>query len=241
MSNRLNRLDLARLFWQRLIVPILGIILASGLIAAPAYATGVYDLPELSAGETTWVIDQADAISRVTEGTLSGALQKLAQETGNEVRMVAIRRLDYGETIDSFTEELFTNWFPTSQEQANQTLIAIDTLTNRVGLRRGEQLATPLNDEIVNSIKAESIGIPLRKGSKYNEAFLEASNRLVAILSGQPDPGPPIAQDTLNIESTYASAEETDDRSATVWVIVLLLLATVIPMVTYFWYVGFPG
>jgi uncharacterized protein len=45
----------------------------------------------------------------------------------------------------------------------------------------------------------------------------------------------------INIESTYASAEETDDRSATVWVIVLLAVATLVPMATYFWYVGLPG
>ncbi|MFN9317428.1 MAG: YgcG family protein, partial [Microcystis sp.] len=42
-----------------------------------------------------------------------------------------------------------------------------------------------------------------------------------------------------NIESTFTTAEETDDKNATIWVIVLLVLATVIPMVTYFWYAGF--
>jgi uncharacterized protein len=63
---------------------------------------------------------------------------------------------------------------------------------------------------------------------------------MVAVLSGLEDPGPPEVKE-LNIEGTFTTAEETDDRSATIWTIVLLVLATVIPMVTYFWYVGFPG
>jgi uncharacterized protein len=79
---------------------------------------------------------------------------------------------------------------------------------------------------------------PLKDGAKYNQALLSASRRLVAVLSGETDPGPPQVQ-AINIESTFASAEETDDKSATIWVIVLLFFATVIPMATYFWYSGF--
>ena len=63
---------------------------------------------------------------------------------------------------------------------------------------------------------------------------------MVAVLSGLEDPGPPAVKE-LNIEGTFTTAEDTDDRSAAIWTIVLLILATVIPMVTYFWYVGFPG
>jgi uncharacterized protein len=81
---------------------------------------------------------------------------------------------------------------------------------------------------------------PLKDGAKYNQALIDASQRLGAVLSGAEDPGPPEAR-TVSIESTFTSAEETDDNSATLWVIVLLVLATAIPMATYFWYVGLPG
>lgn len=81
------------------------------LMVTPAYATGVYDLPALSAGDATWIVDQADVISRVNEGQVSNALKDLAQQTGNEVRLVAIRRLDYEETIDSFADKLFKPGF----------------------------------------------------------------------------------------------------------------------------------
>ncbi len=240
MRQLLNPLDWGKKFLQRLLVPLLSLFLVTGLVAAPASATGVYDLPNLSAGTSTWVVDQADVISLANEGKLSNALKKLAQQTGNEVKMVAIRRLDYGETIDTFADKLFAKWFPTPEEQANQTLLVIDTLTNNSAIRTGEAVKKIVTDEIAESVASETVQVPLREGSKYNQAFLDASDRLVAVLSGQPDPGPPTVKE-VNIEGTFASAEETDDRSATIWVIGFLIVATIIPMVTYFWYVGFPG
>jgi uncharacterized protein len=60
----------------------------------------------------------------------------------------------------------------------------------------------------------------------------------VAVLSGKPDPGAPVVADNVSVARTYKTAEETDQGSATVWVIGLLIAATVIPMVTYFFYQG---
>jgi uncharacterized protein len=214
---------------------------AIAAFAAPAAATGVYDLPQIGAGEPTWTIDEAEVISRTNEGKLSSTLENLARETGNEVRLVAIRRLDYGETIESFTEALFEQWFPTPEAKANQILLAIDTLTNKSAIRTGEAVKTLLPDEIAQSILEGNLGVPVREGNKYNEGFFSASDRLAAIVSGQPDPGAPAAEDNLNVESTFAKAEETDEKNSTLWVIGLLVAATVIPMLTYYFYVGFPG
>jgi uncharacterized protein len=222
-----------------IITSLLSLTLSWGLAIAPAQATGVYDLPIVKAGEPVWVIDGADEISFATEGKLDSMLGNLAQETGQEVRMVAIRRLDYGETIDSFIDDLFRSWFPTPEEQANQTIVVVDTLTNKTAIRTGETVQAILPPEIAQSIASETMIVPL-KALKYNQALLDASERLIAVLSGNPDPGPPQIKE-INIEGTYATAEETNDRSATIWLIVLLFLATLIPMVTYFWYVGFPG
>ncbi|HEY9837120.1 MAG TPA: hypothetical protein V6D27_09510, partial [Vampirovibrionales bacterium] len=72
----------------------------------------------------------------------------------------------------------------------------------------------------------------------YNQALTDVSDRMIAVLSGQPDPGPPIIDTSLNIERTFATAEETDSGNATMVVIVLLVLATVIPMATYYFYQG---
>jgi len=212
-------------------------LLVSGIWATPAWATGVFDLPTLDAN--TWVIDPADAISRTNESKLSANLDNLAKTTGNEVRMVVLRRLDYDQTIDSFSDELFQTWFPTAEAQSNQTLIVLDTLTNNVALRRGENVKTLLDDAKATSVVDETIKAVLKQGSKYNQALLAGSDRLTAILSGQEDPGPIQITEAVNIEGTFAEAEETKKGSATLWVIGLLVLATVIPMATYFLYVGF--
>ena len=223
-----------------LIVSVLAIVFTFFTVVTPALATGVYDIASPNT-EDVWVIDQAKEISLANQNKLSSTFQQLAQETGQEIRMVAIRRLDYGETIESFADEVFTSWYPTAEAKANQTLLVMDTLTNNVAIRTGENAQKLVNEEIATSIVEETVGYDLRKGNKYNQAFLDASDRLVAVLSGEEDPGPPVITDDIQIEGTFTKAEDTDAGSATVWVIVLLLLATVIPMVTYFWYVGLPG
>ena len=210
------------------------------LMATPAMATGVYDLDSPNT-QDIWVIDQADEISLANENKLTSIFTKTAQETGQEIRMVAIRRLDYGETIDSLADEIFETWYPSPSAQANQTLLVMDTLTNNVALRTGATAAEVVTPDIAESIVKETVGYNLRKGNKYNQAFLDASDRLVAVLSGEPDPGPPAIEEEIQVEGTFTKAEDTDAGSAFFWVIVLLILATVIPMVTYFWYIGFPG
>lgn len=237
MTRLLNQIFIWRKYLQRLILLVTLMILATGLAASPASATGVYQMPNLSAGDRTWIIDQAEVLSRLNEGNISSALENLANRTGNEVRIVTIRRLDYGETPESFTKQLFEKWFPTKEAQANQTLLAIDTVTDGTAIRTGDRVKSLMPDDIAKSIASETVLAPLRSGEKYNQAFLDASDRLVAVLSGKPDPGPPQIAATVNTESTFKKAEETDTGNATIWVIGLLIAATVIPMLTYYLYV----
>lgn len=207
---------------------------------APADAIATYQLPTLAAGDTTWVLDDADLISRLSEGKLSEQLGKLAQKSEFEARLVTIHHFDYGETVQSFTDQLFESWYPTPTEQSNQVLLVLDEVSKTVGIRVGEAASALLPADLAASIAQETTLVPLLKGDKYNEAFLDASERLVAVLSGEPDPGPPIFEDAYDADSTFASAEDTSENRSnyTVVVVVLLVLATVIPMATYFFYQG---
>ncbi|MBW4647706.1 MAG: TPM domain-containing protein [Kastovskya adunca ATA6-11-RM4] len=226
---------------QRLVFAFLLSLLLAGIVAAPANATGVYQMPNVSAGEPTWIVDKGEVLSRLTEGQLGGNLETLAKKTGKEVRMVTVHRLDYGETIESFTNQLFEKWYPTPEAQANQTLLVIDTLTNNSAIRTGESVQSLLPNDTAESVSAETVQVPLRSGNKYNQALLDASDRLVAVLSGEPDPGPPIVEQIVQVEGTFTSAEDTETGKATIWVIALLIAATVIPMATYFFYQSFSG
>jgi uncharacterized protein len=222
----------------RSLVQLVGLcLLIIQMLALPAYATSVWDIPEVTPTEPNWVVDQGDVLSRITESTLNTDLNKLAKQQGYEIRFVTIHRLDYGETVDSFATQLLEQWFPEAVDRGNKGVIVLDTVTNNTSLVVGEAIKSKVSDEVVQSIVKETIATPLRK-SRYNQALQDADARLVAVLSGEPDPGPPKIQETINVEGTFADAEETEANrgNSTVWVIALLVAATVIPMATYYFY-----
>lgn len=201
--------------------------------AAPAIATGVYEMPFPEAD--TLVIDEAKLFSRINKGNLERGLRDIADDTGVQIRFVTFRRLDYGETIDSFNDELFETWYADADAQANQILMSLDVVTNNSAIRVGPAVGDRLPAVIATSIAQETLQVPIRDGN-YNEAFLDAKDRLAAVLSGQADPGPPVVESKISVESTYKKAEETDRGGATIIVVVLLVLATAIPMITYYAY-----
>jgi uncharacterized protein len=219
---------------QQCFMAVMAVLLVLPIGAGSAIATATFDVPMVKAGSSTWVIDQGEVLSALNEGSLNKKLSQLAEKTGNEVRFVTIRRFDYGQTAPTFTNELFERWFPTPEEQANQTLVLLDTQTKTTGIRTGEKVKGIMTDEIANSIADETMLPPIREGS-YNQGFLDGANRLSLVLSGEPDPGPPVVVVT-EVESTFTKSEATDDKSATILVVVLLIAATVIPMATYYWY-----
>ena len=236
MQKLFHKMNHWRNYYTRLILSVALMLLVTQLIAAPANATGVYQMPSLAAGDRTWILDRAEVLSRTAEGHINKTLDNLAKQTGNEVRFVTIHRLDYGETVESFTNQLFEKWFPTPEAQANQTLLVIDTLTNQTGIRTGDPVKSLLSDEIADSVATKTVLVPLKEGDKYNQAFTDASDRLAAVLSGKPDPGAPQIADNIQVEGTFKKAEETDTGSSTIWVVGLLIAATIIPMATYYWY-----
>ncbi|MER3478273.1 MAG: beta-propeller domain-containing protein, methanol dehydrogenase [Leptolyngbya sp. ERB_1_2] len=214
---------------------LLALVLCTSLWATPAFATSLYEVPPVS--NDVHVIDLGEIISRFNESKLNETLTDLANKTGQEVHFVTIRRLDYDETIDSFANKLFQQWFPTPEAGANHTLIVLDSVTNNCAIATGEKAKSLLSDEIAKSVSQETMQVPLQKGDRYNQAFLDVSDRLVAVLSGEPDPGPPMIVDNVKTEGTFASREETAKSNAIPWVIGLLIAATIIPMATYYWYV----
>ena len=222
---------------KKSLMSFLVVLFTSFCLVTPAMATGLYELPNSPFVKDIWVVDLANEISLATQGSLSKTFKDLATSTGQEIRMVAIRRLDYGQTIDTLADKLFARWYPSEESQSNQTLLVMDTLTNTAAIRTGESATTLVSPEMAESLLRETISYDLRNGNQYNQAFIDASERLVAVLSGEADPGPTAVEKTIQVASTFSSAEETDDGIAFTWVIVLLVVATVVPMVTYFLYV----
>lgn len=205
---------------------------------SPAQATGVWELPTPTETEPLFVLDEGDVLSRATEGSIGQASQTLAESAGLNVHFVTIHRLDYGDTANTLAQQLLKEWYPDADQRASQAILVLDTVTNTAGLELGSKLQPLLPTTVADSIINETLAQPLRQ-NRYNQAVQDASDRLFTVLSGRPDPGPPkVIVSKLNAESTFAQAEETAENrvSATVWVIALLIAATVIPMATYYFY-----
>jgi uncharacterized protein len=203
-------------------------------LPAPALATGIYEMPE-AAGEGH-VLDLSDVLSRLTEGQLTSQFDDLESKTGQDVQIVSVRRLDYEETIDTFAQKLFDRWYGNSPDKVNKTLLVIDTLTDNTSIVQGEKSQALMAADVAKSVAQETVLVPLKYGNRYNQAFLDASDRMTKVLSGEEDPGAPEIKETVNTERNFATPEETKESNAMTWVIVLLVLSTAIPMATYYFY-----
>ncbi len=195
--------------------------------SSPAQATSVGAMPAQPAG----VVDQAEILSRSTENALTQGFGTLADTTNQQVHVVTLHRLDYGVTPQDFADRLFERWFPTPEIQARQVLLVLDSVTNGAGLRWGKDI--PLDQSLADSITRETLQVPLRQGN-YNQGLLDVAERLGAVLAGEPDPGPPVVTAVWEPESNFPKSPQ--GSGATLWVVGLLLAATVIPMATYYFY-----
>jgi uncharacterized protein len=180
------------------------------------------------------VIDFANVISSSTENATTEVLEKLATETGNQVRFVTVQRIDFGQPASEFVSELFDKWFIAPEQRANQTLVLLATEDHRVAIKTGDAVNRQMSEEIVESVAAETMLYPSQK-SNYNQAVTDGMNRMVAILSGLADPGAPVivAETDLSIKP---SEIKTEPVSASLVVGGFLIAATIIPMLTYYWF-----
>lgn len=227
-----------RLFCQKLCLVCIVTLMAWQIWLLPVAATALYEIPTISQGVPTWSIDKAGVLSVSTKAKINSSMEKLAADTGKEIRFVTIHRFDYGDNAQTFTTKIFQKWFPTEEAQKNQMLILLDDLTNTTGVVTGAGVKEVMSDAIATSITTETMLVPLRTGNKYNQSFSDAVDRVSAVITGQPDPGPPIIKEEAVAGSTYLTAEETNANrfSFTTIVIVLLIAATVLPMATWWWY-----
>ncbi len=74
---------------------------------------------------------------------------------------------------------------------------------------------------------------PLREGARYRQASLAALDRLDTVLQGGEDPGEPQEVEVVSVPSNIPSREETASSNAFTWVVVLLVVGTIVPMLTW--------
>ena len=204
-------------------------VLLGSLAAAPrAWATGVADFPAQT--PSTHVVDSADLLSRAASTELDHRLEVFGGPT-LEARLVTLRRLDYGLSLEALGQGLLERWAPSAE--GNQLLLLIESQNNSAAVVASKGLEPRLPQQLLSSTAISTMGLPLREGARYRQASLDALDRLGAVLQGEADPGPPQLQERLPIETNIPTKEETASSNALLWVVVLLVVGTLVPMITW--------
>jgi uncharacterized protein len=197
--------------------------------ATPAWAISAASLPASPPQDA--VLDRSEVLSRAASGDISRQLSALAQQ-GIEAHLITVPRLDYGLGLEQLGQELLTAW--QAQEPDRQfLLLLIDTQTNGAAVVASSDLAERLGPSLLRSTARITLAQPLRDGGRYRQASLDAIQRLEAVLRGEADPGVQLSADVVNPKSNVPSREETEASKAWVWVSVLLVVGTIVPMLTW--------
>lgn len=216
---------------------LLSLVLALGLVllapVAAARALSAADLPLRPPAEH--VLDGAAVLSRAGKAEIERQLQAFAAERV-DARLITLTRLDYGLDLATLAQQLLQRWSadpPAGSSPEPLLLLLFDTQTRSTVIAAQAPLDRQLPDELLESTAATTMAQPLRNGDRYRQAAVDALQRLGTVLQGGEDPGEPVVEEAAAVVSNIPTREETSSSNAFTWVIVLLVVGTVVPMLTW--------
>jgi uncharacterized protein len=202
--------------------------------AGAAWALAVGDLPPQP--PATHVLDTAAVLSRAGSGEIDRLLQAFSADRV-DARLITVNRLDYGLSLDQLGQELIDRWHSSSAEAGGSSppllLLLIDTHTRAASVVAAPALERQLPADLLRSTARTTMAQPLREGERYRQATVDALQRLSTVLEGGEDPGEPVVLEAPVVESNIPSREETRSSNAFSWVVVLLVVGTLVPMLTW--------
>ncbi|MCP9884045.1 TPM domain-containing protein [Synechococcus sp. ATX 2A4] len=205
------------------------VLLLQFLPVAEAWAVGASAYPAVPQQH---LIDPAELFSRASAVELERRLKEL-QADHIEARLVTVQRLDYGLDLEALGQQLLDRWATASSDDSAQLILLIDSQTNMAAVVASDTLLDQLPESLLRNTADRTMAIPMRLGSRYRQASLDALDRLTAVLAGGEDPGPPLEQVIVPVESNIPTKEETASSNGFTWIIVLLAVGTVVPMLTW--------
>ncbi len=210
----------------------MALLLALCLAGAPAQALSANDFP--ASPPSSHLIDAGDVFSRASRAEVENQLEALGAERV-DARLVTLNRLDYGLTLDQLGQQLLDRWAASSADgvDANQLLLLIDTKTKAAAVLASPQLQRQLPPDLLRSTARSTMAQPLRDGDRYRQATVDALDRLAAVLRGGDDPGEAVIEAAPVLASNIPTHEETESSNAFTWVVVLLVVGSVVPMLTW--------
>jgi len=203
------------------------------LPAGPASALSASGLPPQPPSDH--VLDQADLLSRAAAAEIARALDGFVVD-GVQASWISVPRLDYDLSLRQFGTDLLQRWDTTGETAGpdQQLLFLIDGQTSGTAIVASSELQDRLSPQLLSSTARTTLGQPLRDGGRYRQASLAAIDRLKTVLAGGEDPGPPAQPSATTVATaSVPSREQTLSSNAFTWVVVLLVVGTVVPMLTW--------
>jgi uncharacterized protein len=196
---------------------------------APCLALSLSDLP--AQPPAARVLDNADVLSIASRTEIERQLDRFGEERV-DARLVTVGRLDYGLTLPELTRQLLERW-SAAPGGDSRLLILIDSQTKAAAIAASPALERQLPPELLRSTARSTIAQPLREGDRYRQASLDALERLSTVLRGGEDPGEPAVPEATLVTTNIPTKEETASSNAFTWVVVLLVVGTLVPMLTW--------
>ena len=147
---------------------------------------------------------------------------------------MTLRRLDYGLDLADLGHQLLDRWQGDGNTiEDGQLLFLIEAQNNTAAVVVSNDLLDQLPAGLLSSTGTSTMGLPLREGARYRQASIDGIDRLASVLRDGQDPGPPQLIERLAVESNVPSRDETQSSNALTWVVVLLIIGTLVPMITW--------
>ena len=199
------------------------------LLVPAAMAVAPIDFPPTAPEES--VTDSAEVLSRASRSDIGARLDQLHAEKV-DARLVTLRRLDYGLSLNQFGDQLLERWSSDASDLP-MLLFLIEAQNKQAAVVADPTLSERLSEDLLTSTARTTMSQPLRDGDRYRQASLDGISRLEVVLSGGADPGPPVEVERTTLPTNIPTAEETKESNAFTWVIVLLVVGSIVPMATW--------
>ncbi|OSX75566.1 hypothetical protein BU14_0231s0018 [Porphyra umbilicalis] len=181
----------------------------------------------------TIFFDEANIVPAASETQIVKSLNKLAESSGLTVRFVMVRSVPYDTLPQEYADQLFQDWGLGDKD----VLFVGGSKVARGGLALGADAKKLVTPEQVESIGADTFSYKAIE-AQYSLAASDVINRLIPVLNGREDPGPPVII-REDVSPTFKSKKDTNEERSkySTVVIVLLVVACLVPMLQYYWYV----
>jgi uncharacterized protein len=197
---------------------------------SPVLAFSVADLP--AAPPAAHLTDSADVFSRASRAELGRQLEALNGDRVN-AQLITVDHLDYGLDLAGLGDQLLNRWSAASPDGPPLLLLLIDAQNKATAILASPELERQLPATLLRSTARTTMAQPLRDGDRYRQASLDAVLRLRTVLEGGEDAGEPVIPEAVVAASNVPTQEETQQGNGLTWIVVLLVVGSVVPMLTW--------